>query len=975
MRAPRSRPFRRFSCILLIATIAAGALNPLRGQDNPTTPGRSGEGPATSGTPHWHQPGGSALRWNSSETPPLLVEPGLLWSKEPGVMALQPVAWGETIFVITAQGSSRKLQAFSAADGAPLGQAVLGSYEELFLGAWESQVVVVQREAISLFNHRGKELKLMRSLGGKYSGEPLLWKNLLFVESQKTLQAIDLSAMRVVASTPGVFKGLTLADSQDNQLGYVQSAVHPNYVGLFITASRLPINPWIKGGKAEPSFVIDVEKRIPLKIEQDIGQAAVMRVGSDDTWGIVGTKALQGFTKTAYGLIVKDGEARGVMIVGRPALVRGGMYGFSEEGVLIHQNMDGSYRPVIEANERPDAALAGPPTGAQQVLYLGNWAVDVTTRRVLWVSKDVPKNLAALPLGPGRIGYVEGKRLSMYGASGGPETGSASSAKPTAKRSAPGEGNGVVLFDGTRLDGDITAASDGKLTVGKEKRSFVAEDFALVEAGGEAELKPGGEWPLYLAWRAALSRSHREALVGLFDKYLRQRLTDDCRRLVEETKTLGASAPELKALNDRLAGTTKSTANNVEAQRERIAGEEQALRQASADRAVAALEWCSSRGWTRASSALAGLARTLAPQDERALAMAKDWVDPGFPWSDKPDAVEQWLAWSESLLASEGEFMPREAAIWKSFRGKIWESGTIVLRSRNLVLVSREQDREIVSGVLRDGELAIRALELLLNDNPQGRRADRDSGRLQVRLHKNREDYLNENGEEGKEKLSWTAGYYSPGENVSRFYVPEENAVLSGMREQQLFSVVAHELTHHYLDQVWSPMPGMQARSSADAPGFWVIEGIARFVEDQVLEFERHGPGFDDPTVESLDAAGVLAGLGELFPAAKILDMDNKGFQALTKIEEGVDIKLRNTLVARRYTPTAVFYDQAGALSYFFIHGQGTEGRTRFIDYMRRAYTAKQRKEAWKQLGFDEPEALQKSFEEFLKSAATKKPR
>ena len=93
------------------------------------------------------------------------------------------------------------------------------------------------------------------------------------------------------------------------------------------TASRLPINPWIKGGKAEPSFVIDVEKRIPLKIEQDIGQAAVMRVGSDDTWGIVGTKALQGFTKTAYGLIVKDGEARGVMIVGRPALVRGATRG------------------------------------------------------------------------------------------------------------------------------------------------------------------------------------------------------------------------------------------------------------------------------------------------------------------------------------------------------------------------------------------------------------------------------------------------------------------------------------------------------------------------------------------------------------------------------------------------------------------------------------------------------------------------
>jgi|LakMenEpi03Aug12_release.lakeMendotaPanAssembly.Ray.scaffolds.fasta_scaffold01623_29 hypothetical protein len=965
------QPFRHLALALFLLAPALSA------QDQPATKEKAADWTVTTGTPHWHQPGGSALRWNSSETEPLLTEPKLLWAKDLGAMALQPIAWGDTLFVITSQGSSRKLQALSAIDGTPLGQAVLGSQEELFLGAWESQVVVVQREVISLFSHRGKDIKLMRSLPGKYSGEPLLWKNLLFVESQKTLQAVDLSAMRVVASTPGVYKGLTLADPVGNQLGYVQSATHPNYVGLFITASRLPIDAWVKGGKegkAEPSFVIDVAKLIPLKIEQDIGQAAVMRVGADETWGIVGTKALQGFTKTAYGLIVKDGEARGIMIVGRPALVRGGMYGFSEEGVLIHQQLDGSYYPVIDAAERPQDAQAGPPTGARQVLYLGNWAVDVTTRRVLWVSSSVPKNLPALPLGPGRIAFVEGKKLSMFGSGAPREAASAAIAGGTSRRSAPGEGNGVVLFDGTRLDGDIVEGAEGKLIVGKEKRSFTDADFALVEAGGEADLRPGGEWPLFLAWRSSLARAHREALTGLFEKYRSQRLTDECRRIVEESTRLGASAAELKSFNDRLAGTTRSTASNLEAQRERIAGEEKGLRTASADRAVAALEWCASRSWTRAASALAGFSLQISPQDERALKLAAEWIDPAFPWADKPEATEQWLAWSESLLASEGEFVAKDAAIWKGFRGKIWESGTIVLRSRNLVLVSREQDREIVSGVLRDGELAIGALELLLSDNPHGRRAARDSERLQVRLHRNREDYLNENGEEGAAKLSWTAGYYSPGENVSRFYVPEENRVLSGMREQQLFSVVAHELTHHYLDQVWSPMPGGQSRSRADAPGFWVIEGIARFVEDQVLEFERHGPGFDDPTVESLDAAAVLSGLGELFPAAKILDMDNNGFQSLTKIEEGVEIKLRNTLQGRRYTPTAVFYDQAGALSYFFIHAQGPEGRAKFIDYMRRAYTAKQRKEAWKQLGYETPEALQKAFEEFLKASQAKKP-
>lgn len=960
---------RLSQCLLCIFLLAL----PLSAQA-PSTPNRKSENATTTGSPHWHQAGGSALRWNSCEAEPLTTEPQLAWSKDLGQMALAPVAWGDVIFVIVSSGQSRKLQAYSAIDGSPLGQAVLGSYEELFLAAWESQVVVVQNQAISLFSHRGKELKLMRTLSGKYSGEPLLHKGILLVESQKALQAVDLTALRVVASCPGSFKGLTLADPVSNEIGWVQSAVHPTIVGLFLTASKLALDPWLGGAKAAPVAVIDVEKRAPLTIEQDLAQPAVMHLGGDGTWAVLGLRALKGFTKTAYGVVVKEGELRGIMIVGRPALVRGAMYGFSDEGVLIHQNLDGSYRPVIDAQERPQDALAGPPTAAQQVLYLGNWAVDVTTRRVLWVSKDVPKNLPALPLGPKRIAYVEGKRLSVF--HGGEPVESPTLAESTpSNQSAPGTGPGVVLFDGSRLDGELKSEGEDSYSVGKDKRRFALLDFALIEQGERVELQPGGQYPLYLAWRSSLERSHREALVGLFDKYLRQRLTDDCRRIVEEIGRLGASAKETKSLNDRLAGATKSTASNSAAQRERIQGEELALRKASAERVLSALEWCASREWTLCATALAGLARELAPQDERALEQARQWIDPSFPWADKSDAAEQWIAWTRSLLAVEGEFLPPTDSLWKSFAGKLWERDTLVLRSRNLLLVTREQDREIVSGVLRDGELAIRALEQLLNDNPRGRRAESDRKRLEVRLHKNREDYLNENGKDKAEALSWTAGYYSPGENVSRFYVPEENAVLSGLREQQLFSVVAHELTHHYLDQVWSPMPGSQRGSKPDAPGFWVIEGIARFVEDQVLEFERHGPGFNDPTVESLDAASILSGLGELFPVEKLVEMDNKGFQALTKIEEAVEIKLRNTLQARRYNPTAVFYDQSGALAYFFIHGAGAEGRQKFIEYMRRAYSNKQRKEAWKQLGFETPQALQSAFEAFLKQVGSSKPR
>ena len=61
-----------------------------------------------------------------------------------------------------------------------------------------------------------------------------------------------------------------------------------------------------------------------------------------------------------------------------------------------------------------------------------------------------------------------------------------------------------------------------------------------------------------------------------------------------------------------------------------------------------------------------------------------------------------------------------------------------------------------------------------------------------------------------------------------------------------LFEVLSHELTHQYIAERWVTGEG---RRSASTPGFWVVEGMARFVEDQALEMGRRGIRFDDETV------------------------------------------------------------------------------------------------------------------------------
>ena len=107
---------------------------------------------------------------------------------------------------------------------------------------------------------------------------------------------------------------------------------------------------------------------------------------------------------------------------------------------------------------------------------------------------------------------------------------------------------------------------------------------------------------------------------------------------------------------------------------------------------------------------------------------------------------------------------------------------------------------------------------------------------LDGRLHKNRKEYLEEKTPDGGQAMPWSAGYYSPRENVSRFYVPGSGDG-EGPVPLDLLKTLAHELTHHWLSMRWLG-PGSRG-GAAVLPGYWIVEGFARFMEDQAMEMGR----------------------------------------------------------------------------------------------------------------------------------------
>jgi hypothetical protein len=339
-------------------------------------------------------------------------------------------------------------------------------------------------------------------------------------------------------------------------------------------------------------------------------------------------------------------------------------------------------------------------------------------------------------------------------------------------------------------------------------------------------------------------------------------------------------------------------------------------------------------------------------------------VPRGFSAVSADASPLDWLTLAAAILPVGGSVVPPDDAAWAWAKEPPWNQGALALQSSNLLLFSRERDSAVVGSCLRRGEKTVRVLDALLA--PVAGRASPRAGLkpLEVRLHRDRGGYLSEFTPEGKAAMEWTAGYYSPVENVSRFYVPRNEATKDPL-ERNLDHILVHEITHHYISDRWLGTEAHAAKGEIDREGFWIVEGFARFIEDQVVEMEHRGDGLDDETVKSIDAAARIAAQDQLIPMAEFLDLSQVSFRAL-KDEPVATIQLRSTIVSMRVTLKNIFYEQGGSLVFYLMNRAGPEKRALLLEYLRAWYDGRLEKESWKSLGYASAEELEQAYFKFL---------
>jgi hypothetical protein len=261
----------------------------------------------------------------------------------------------------------------------------------------------------------------------------------------------------------------------------------------------------------------------------------------------------------------------------------------------------------------------------------------------------------------------------------------------------------------------------------------------------------------------------------------------------------------------------------------------------------------------------------------------------------------------------------------------------------------------------------VRVLRGVLGEGTAG--DARRARKLDVRLHKSRADYLAEMGDNAR-AMEWTAGYYSPAEGIARFYVPREQRTHNAL-ERSLEHVVIHELTHDYISERWLPHESKVKSGDASRGGFWIVEGFARFIEDQVAEMDRRGERFDDETVSSLDAACRVSAAGKLFPLDQFVELSQKRFHELSEKPVAV-VQLRNTIARVPVTEKSVFYEEAGSLVFYLMNKAGAERRKALIEYLRAWYESRLEPRSWESLGFANASELDQGFAAFLADVASR---
>ncbi|MFY9344377.1 MAG: hypothetical protein WAT39_17930, partial [Planctomycetota bacterium] len=269
------------------------------------------------------------------------------------------------------------------------------------------------------------------------------------------------------------------------------------------------------------------------------------------------------------------------------------------------------------------------------------------------------------------------------------------------------------------------------------------------------------------------------------------------------------------------------------------------------------------------------------------------------------------------------------------WRGR-WRRDLQALASPRLLLFSPVTQPGSLAKALATGELVCDALESMFKDMHVVRQDPRP---MMVFIYPDRDEYDAESKKLGVDS-TWTAGYYSDSLNEtvakSRMFVPADDTGFA-----TVLPTLAHELTHHWLQDRCPAFRPDPVGSRLGPKAFWIVEGFASLVEQFEFDFVRRQFRFGKGDQQHADLVASA-------PAARLLDWNwlakasRREFDALRVRPAAVGIasavRLGSSFQVRGVN---LFYAQAGMLARYLYDGEGGRFRQQLLDYVVAYYTGR----------------------------------
>lgn len=613
------------------------------------------------------------------------------------------------------------------------------------------------------------------------------------------------------------------------------------------------------------------------------------------------------------------------------------------------------------ATQQHNVAFASSQTGATRagaIGFNGAQAFDLNSLRVLW-RLPVEASSRVIPLRSHLLVVTGGNRLLALHESLDAATANSARNSSSPARAAP-----------------LTASQAVAVLRGGE---VVRGAFALDFAGGvlSNEKKRSESWPL-----ADVIYAEDETLGPIYASELRVGL----ERLIEEaeaTAWAGLATDATKTLDLDLLGECLSKAESLGAEEKSIAAARRTFDvwtkkppKPKDDLAVLlrgrihTVEETADRMLTERAQLAAstlpgeavrdpllqvGLLRMLLernPQHEGARDAVRELLPEGlradlgglrarvFPALDWLDVVEAGLRVPITILdPAPGEAAPPGASAFSVQaleRARTdWRKDAVAFQSPNLLIVTSVERPGALARCLALGELVCESLSTLFDAEQTAGGEERPP--LVIQLFGSREEYLERSekwyGEAGS-GLTWTAGYYDPGRNMTRLFVPEDDQGFEEVR-----STLAHEITHHWL-QVRCPAFRAVERDATmfTQPGYWIVEGFASFVDEFRFRTDLWSWTPDDPFSYRLDIVS-SAGKDALLPWQELFTLSKSDFEDLSA-EDEVKIPCASQLGPAVYLPSSksLFYAQAACASRFLFLAENGKYRPALLAFLAAYY-------------------------------------